>query len=94
MAGTVTINKVYDMTAQIPIRNNTNYGAVVAENLRNVGDVAKSELGHAAQLVSHSHCLTLVPSPVIGGGALLFTLVAVYRVVVTEAEAQKLGAKL
>lgn len=65
--------------ARVPIRNDADYGAMVAENLQQLTAAAQAQLGPAAELVNFSHCFTLVPSAVIGGGAMLYTSVASFK---------------
>lgn len=82
----VRLQKTYGATLQLPIRNGLDYAAVVAESIAKTAAEAQQpeELGPNASLITFSHCFTMVPSPIAGAGALLYTFCAVYGATVTE----------
>lgn len=87
-----TVMSHYPVSAQVPVRNNADYGLIVAENLSAVTALAVRQLGDSARLVAYSHCYTLVPSPVIGGSAFLFTMLATFEARITAGRMAELSA--
>lgn len=83
----------YPIQASVPIRNDANYAGMVAENLTAVTAIAQEQMGKAAEMINCSHCFTLVPSAVIGGGALLFTMIVSFRAALTKAEMAELASR-